>query len=83
MGLAKPSTKIHKFVDVTLLGTNIAMENPPFLMVFTRKDGDVHGLCWFQGEYFVERRKKPGVFFSYRCFFCWIGEHFFVSGLYC
>ena len=29
----------------TLLGTNIAMEIPPVLMVFTRKDGDVHGLC--------------------------------------
>ena len=29
---------------VTLPKTNIAMENPPILMVFTRKHGDFHGL---------------------------------------
>ena len=29
----------------TLPETNIAHKNPPSKMVFTRKDGDFHGLC--------------------------------------
>ena len=52
-GMPIPKGRLVKgpYKNNTLLGTNIAMENPPFLTVFTRKDGDVDGLCWFQGGY--------------------------------
>ena len=48
LGKKLDSVKVKKgfpFIKNTLPETNMAHEKSTILMVFTRKDGDFHGLC--------------------------------------